>query len=424
MQIRRSLRWRVAAGVALFTILVVTVHASILFVATQNQEKRFIEHYVAHEMQEVVETYGRNPNFKPSQVFEFRIFILPSGTSWTSLPQYLRPLGIGVHHVHGDDVDWHVQVLDNDGVRFIVAYDVHFHDVRLHEFAALLVLSVATAALVSLWLGYWLAGMLTRPVSALAQRVSSLKQGPPLPLAKSFGDEEVQSLAAAFDGYVSRLNETLLREREFTANVSHELRSPLQALRTACELLVQDPALSGASRDRVLRTQRVVERMAAIVQALLFLARVEERADVEDIGLRDCVDEVVEPLRERIAGKAISLDVDIEPRARVRANRTALYMVLANLVRNAIDYTDAGRVRVQQRGERVVVEDSGCGIPEAELPKIFDRFYRANKGADGFGVGLAIVKQLCDRYGWELAVQSTAGTGTRITLDFAPANSH
>lgn len=423
MQIRRSLRWRVAAGVALFTILVVTVHAAVLYYATRNQEQHFIEHYVSHEMQEVVESYGRNPNIRPSQVFGFRIFILRRGTEWTKLPQYLRPLGAGVHRVHGDDADWHVQIFDGDGARFIVAYDVHFHDVRLHEFAALLVLSVAIAAVLSLGLGYWLAGMLTRPVSALAQRVSSLTQGPAPPLAKSFGDEEVQTLAAAFDGYVARLNETLLREREFTANVSHELRSPLQAMRTACELLLQDPALTGASRDRLLRTLRVVERMTAIVQALLFLARVEERAEVEDIGLRDCVEEVVEPLRERIAGKAIALDVDIDPQARVRANRTALYMVLANLVRNAIDYTDAGRVRVQHAGECVTVEDSGCGIAEAELPKIFERFHRANKGADGFGVGLAIVKQLCDRYGWRLSVQSSAGVGTRIALDFASAGS-
>jgi signal transduction histidine kinase len=423
MRIRHSLRWRVAAGVALFTILVVAVNAVALYLATEHQEEQFIDYFVSHEMQELVAAHARDPQMPALMLRGIRGYVVRNDAERRLLPESLRSLPIGVQEVFADKIEWHVQVYEENATRFYVAYDVQHHEDRLAEFANLLWLSVAVAAVLSWWLGYWLAGMLTRPVSALAQRVDGLARGAAPELAPSFGDEEVQRLANAFDAYVARVGELLSREREFTANVSHELRSPLQALRTGCELLLQDSSLSAASHERLLRNERMVERMSAIVQALLFLARVEERAEVEDVVLCDCLDEAAEPLRERLAQKAVSFDVAVDPQVRVRANRTALYMILANLVKNALDYTDSGRICVAYGHGRLVVEDSGRGIPESELPRIFDRFYRGVGDVEGFGVGLAIVKRLCDRYGWALSVESRVGAGTRVTLDFGPVGS-
>jgi signal transduction histidine kinase len=313
----------------------------------------------------------------------------------------------------------HAFVRDAAGVRYIVAYEVGLHEQRERDFKLLVVVSVLTAALVSLVLGYWLSGVLVSQVADLSRAVANLKPGRAREsLARSGQDPEVATLARAFDDYQASMDLMIRREQEFTANASHELRTPLTTIQTSCELLLTDAEVSGKSRERVLRVSEAAQRMGEQIQALLLLARGQEAGKLEPVVLAECVAEAVEPYRPEISRKGLTIEVAIKPDDVLDLDHQALRFVLANLVRNAVGYTERGFVRIAYAAKRLTVSDSGHGISAEHLPRIFDRFFRAEGASAGAGLGLAIVKRICDHYGWGIEVTSTPTSGSTFAITF------
>jgi signal transduction histidine kinase len=287
------------------------------------------------------------------------------------------------------------------------------------EFKLLVLFSVLTAALASLVLGYWLSGVLVRQVTDLAARVGTLKPGQKHEnLAQPGQDPEVAMLARAFEDYQSSIEQMILREQEFTSNASHELMTPLTAIKTSCELLLADPALGEKSRVRAEWINAAASRMAEQIQALLFLARGRALGDIEPVVLADCVAEAVEPYRAEIARKGLEFEVAIAGDAVLELNHQALRFVLTNLLRNAIQYTERGSVRVGYAARRLTVTDSGHGIEKEHLPQVFERFFRAAGSANGLGLGLSIVQRICDHYGWRIEVDSAPAKGSTFSIAF------
>ena len=208
------------------------------------------------------------------------------------------------------------------------------------------------------------------------------------------------------------------REQEFTSNASHELRTPLTAIRTSCEMLLADAALGEKSRARVTWINAAADRMAEQIQALLLLARGQELGEIEPVELADCVAEAVEPYRGEIARKGLALEIDVAPEDVLELNYPALRLVLGNLLRNAVHYTERGFVRIGYAAKRLTVADSGRGISGEHLPRVFERFYRAENPGAGTGLGLAIVKRICDQYGWRIEVESTPARGSAFSIVF------
>ena len=128
-------------------------------------------------------------------------------------------------------------------------------------------------------------------------------------------------------------------------------------------------------------------------------------------------------MRDLAAAQAVEMRNEVDARATVVVDRAALTVVLANLLRNAVASTNAGRVTIRTSTGAVEVADTGSGIAAADLPHVFDRFYRGrgSEGREGHGLGLAIVKQICDQNGWRIEFQSEIGHGTRALLFLAPA---
>jgi len=270
-----------------------------------------------------------------------------------------------------------------------------------------------------LLLGYWLSGVLVRQVVELAHRVGTLKPGQqPGELARPGQDPEVAMLARAFEDYQARIERMIRREQEFTSNASHELRTPLTAIGTSCEILLADAALSEKSRARVEWISAAAGRMAEQLQTLLFLARGQALGETEPVTLAECVAEAVEPYRGEIARKNLSLEMDVARDAVLQLNYPALRLVVGNLLRNAVHYTENGHIRVGYAGRRLAVADSGRGIGAEHLGRIFERFFRAEDRAEGSGLGLAIVKRICDQYGWKIEVESAPGRGSTFSITF------
>jgi two-component system, OmpR family, phosphate regulon sensor histidine kinase PhoR len=215
--------------------------------------------------------------------------------------------------------------------------------------------------------------------------------------------------------------------RDFVANASHELRTPISAIRAAAETLlsgaVDDPA---AARSFVEIVARHAERLSGLTQDLLDLSRIESRQwalEIAGVDAAVAAGQAVELVAASAHEKALELRCDVPAEARVRADARALEQVLVNLLDNAVKFTASGSVAVTAAREGrdwiLSVVDTGAGIERHHLPRIFERFYRVDPGrsreAGGTGLGLAIVKHLVQAMGGEITVDSGPG-GTRFSV--------
>jgi two-component system, OmpR family, sensor histidine kinase MprB len=224
--------------------------------------------------------------------------------------------------------------------------------------------------------------------------------------------------ADRFVAVLDRLERSQTAQRQLVADASHELRTPVTALRTNAELLLEQEELAPAQR-RALLTDVVdqTEELSALVADLIELARGDQPApEVHDVRLDGLVAEAVE--RARRHAPQVTFTTELEPVA-VDGMPERLGRAVNNLLDNAAKYSpDGGDVVVTLRGGMLTVRDHGPGVPAGELPHIFDRFFRAANARDrpGSGLGLAIVKQVAERHGGTVAAAAAPGGGLEVAL--------
>jgi heavy metal sensor kinase len=280
-------------------------------------------------------------------------------------------------------------------------------------------------------LGWVLAGRAVQPINSVAQAAHNIT-GSNLSLqipVRGAGDE-LDRLIESFNRMTARLNQSFEQSRRFSTDVSHELRTPLTAIRGQLEVALFTAETLEQYREAMLNALEDVEKLSSIVRALLLLSQAEsgqlalQKAPLDLAGLaRDVVDQFQIPAEE----KRVTLTADLEPGAVISADHTQIERLLSNLLSNAIKYTPEGgavRVRVGAADApgwaQLVVEDTGVGIPAANLPHIFDRFYRVRNATTdvvpGLGLGLSFVAWIVEVHTGRIDVASTDGEGTRFTV--------
>jgi two-component system sensor histidine kinase VicK len=210
-------------------------------------------------------------------------------------------------------------------------------------------------------------------------------------------------------------------EREFISNAAHELRTPLAAITSALEVLQGGGKEDPEARDRFLsHLEQQCNRLNRLVPGLLMLARAQMRQatmEHEVIPLRPLLDALVAELHP---APGIAVAVDCDPQLAVVANRTLTEQVLWNLAANAERYTSAGSIELNAREDggwaAIEVRDTGPGIDEHDLDRVFERFYRGEGTAPGFGLGLAIVHESVTAMGGSVAIASEPGRGTSAEI--------
>ena len=219
--------------------------------------------------------------------------------------------------------------------------------------------------------------------------------------------------------------------RDFVANASHELRSPLTVISGYLETLGQDPALDPDMHGPVAEMRRQAERMTAIIRDLLELSRLEETDEIVG-GEPIDVAALLALLRKDTLARAVhprDVRVRVDSDARLIGDEPEIHSAFSNLVDNAAKYTPAEgslemRWWVDEDGGHFAVSDTGMGIPPEHIPRLTERFYRVDAGRSrstgGSGLGLAIVKHVLQRHGATLEVQSTLGSGSTFTCHFPP----
>ncbi len=288
--------------------------------------------------------------------------------------------------------------------------------------------SAASSSLIvylTTWMTYRASRRALSPVIALANAVRDWDPKRPdldallpenLPVR---ADGDVESLAYALHGFATRLEEFVERERAFTRDASHELRTPLTVIKASADMLTDEdsPPFTRRAAERILRSVRDME---SLIESFLILARESDAGlPEEEFSVNDAVRAEIESAEPLCAGKPVHIVREERAELVLYSSPRAFSVLIGNLIRNACQYTDHGRVTVAVESDRVVVRDTGSGMSEQELKRAFVSFFRGGQGrGGGHGIGLTIVKRLADRFGWEVGMSSEQGVGTIVTVTF------
>lgn len=424
MRYSYSLRFRIMLLLPLLSGLLATLLAIGIYFSMENVERRLIGEILTSYADYYTRLRRIQPTLPPPNSPVIRGYTLgdedPSG-----IPAYFGGLGPGLHEVY-QDREHHILIKDLDDVRLFLAYDAgHF---QRHDDAMLwpLLASVLVSLLVSVMAGKWIAGRMLVPLQRLTQQVSrSAGSGPPAGWTDDYaGDNDLGPLAVAFEDSRRRVNAFVEREKEHTAQISHELRTPLAVVNGTVELLLADDRLSPKLRERILRMGEAGKHMAEVVSGLLLLAREPTTADrpAPLCSVEQALRAAIENHRYLLQGKPVEVKLHVNATPQLAAEPALLTIVLGNLIHNAYSYTASGTVNVQLDAGSVSIEDTGLGITSADLPHVFEPHFRgANTGGvpGGAGMGLPLVKRICDRYHWHIHLRSSRGKGTQVRLVFA-----
>jgi len=406
MLYRRRLRSRIVLSFLLLGTLLSALFA-ISTLALQNYlEDQLIGETLAQELNDYVGQLRLDSSVVEPFYTRIQGYITRPGDPNSTVSAEVRDLPSGVHDVKIAGGVFKAAILKEDDLWAFLIYDVSDNQRIKKQLIFALVGVVLVFSIFSFMLGAWSSRRVMKPVTDLAARLDTLsEETKPERLSEHFADDEVGQLAAALDSYADRLHHLVERDREFNADVSHELRSPLTVITGATELLLAQPDLEPKVRTRLLRIARAARQSADITTALLHIVRAEQGTDKDSAAhnIGTIISEVVHLYEPLVGNKPLVLRVVEEDRVSVIAPESVVAVTVGNLIGNAMRYTPDGEVVITIGSGRVKVEDTGPGIPEDDLEHVFDRHYRGeNITGKGAGLGLAIVKRLCDLYGWSI----------------------
>ena len=426
MQYRRRLRSRIVFSFLIFGTLLSGLFAISTLFLKDRLEDELIGSTLKQELDDYLVQLRRDPTLV--EPFHTRIqgFITRPGDPNHSVSAQIRNLEDGVHQVETTEGFFTAAVRKDDDLWAFLIYDITENQRLTNRLVWALIVAVVIFSMLSLALGLWSSSRVMRPVSDLAERLSQLGEETPSPeLAKWFPDDEVGQLAAALDAYAERVHHLVERDREFNADVSHELRTPLAVISGATELLLAQQDLPEKTRVRVLRIARAARQSTDITTALLHLVRAEQgtNQDSQSHSVSSIVEKLIHLHEPLLDNKPLELRIVEQDRVSVIAPESVIAVTVGNLISNAIRYTVAGEVVCTIGSGRVLVEDTGPGIPEEELKHVMDRHYRGEGvSGKGSGLGLAIVKRLCELYGWSIHFENRKRGGLRAELRFFGSN--
>jgi len=295
------------------------------------------------------------------------------------------------------------------------------------------------ALLLSVLLAILISRSVARPLQRLATASESIAQGEYDQHLEPSGPDEVRRVAQSFNTMASQVSAAQRAQRDFVANVSHDLKTPLTSIRGWSQALLDKTADSAEQQEQAARIiHDEAERMARMVEQLLDLAQIESgqlQLTREAIDLGRLAEEIQRRFDLQAQEKGVVLTLDAQPAPAIVGDHDRLVQVFSNLVDNALDHTpDGGRIHMSVHpyghdAVEVTVQDSGSGISPEDLGRIFERFYQVDKsrvrieGGRGTGLGLAIVKELVEAHGGRIIARSQVNQGTTFTvrLPIAPS---
>ncbi len=281
---------------------------------------------------------------------------------------------------------------------------------------------------VAMTLSLFFSKALTRRITELLGAIRIVREGEYSHRVEVSGRDEMSQMAQEFNALTGRLQTTEEVRRRFVSDASHELKTPLASIRLLTDSILQNEAVDPDTvREFVGDIGEEAERLQRITEKLLTLTRLDAGTPVEAeaVPVEEVAQRVTHMLRPLARAVEVDLRVKLEEGLTVRATRDDLYQILFNLMENAVKYNlPGGEITLAGKGEEawavLTVEDTGVGIPEEDIDRIFDRFYRVDKArsraAGGTGLGLSIVRDTARRHGGDVTAHRREGKGTCFTV--------
>lgn len=295
-------------------------------------------------------------------------------------------------------------------------------DFNLAGLASLLVISILGTGAV-----YFSTKRTLQPIHNLSEQVAAITENN-LDERVSGGErkDEVGMLCRSFNVMLERLGNSFSMQKRFSANVAHELKTPLATMQASVQVMRLGQTPTPDECERMLDTiERNTGRLRSIIEDLMRLCNEQEQFEKNEIPLSELFSAIFAELTRSLAEKHIQTEIDCTEYPTVIGNYGLLYRALFNLVENAVKYNrEGGSITISSSiknniGE-ICIKDTGNGIPQEELPLIFEPFYRVNKSRSrktgGAGLGLAVAKTIIERHGWSITVESAMETGTEIVI--------
>jgi signal transduction histidine kinase len=411
-----SLRTRITLAMLVLAAVGSSIFAFSVFIAAERLEQSVLNRHIRAEFDTLALQSHTAPELRTVRSALLLGFV---GRDNPELPPQLAALPDGVHHaVPVGDKAYQVYVGDDHGQQIFVAYDITEWEALEQPVINILIAGVVLGSLLAIVLGFWTSSQVIAPVTALSSRLQSLDpRQRNLRIAPEFSGAEVSKIAESFDRFMERLDGFVEREQLFTSAAAHELRTPLAVIQGATDLLAEQHDLPAAAQRATARLQRATREMREFIEALLILSR-EDRADGSDQAQSEIcriVRQLAEDYARLIGDKPVELRVRSLDDLRLDVPPALPTIVISNLLRNAIEHTDAGSIELALEGRTLLITDTGGGIPADQQMRLFDRDFSTKPAG---GLGLHLTKRICDRFGWRLTVASTVGEGTTVSVTF------
>ena len=341
------------------------------------------------------------------------------------LPEALRALGPGLHDdIEIDGSERVVMVRDVDGHRLVLSLDIGELETRELDMGLTIAgLAITMIALLALVIA-WGVNRLLQPLSSMATRIGHLQpdrfeQRIDIPEPAS---AELFVIATALNDYLERNARFVERERAFLDSTSHELRTPIAVIVGATELGLEHADQPDVVRKQLSRIHRTARDVEELISLLLVLAKDPARlaSSSDRVPLDQLLPQIVHDHQHLTQDKDLNVTITSLAPAEVIAPVLIVQAAIGNLLRNAIENSDRGDIRISLRSDAtVVIEDPGHGMTPEEISTIYARIARGS-GREGGGIGLDLIARLCEHLGWTLDIASATGRGTTTTLQLRP----
>ncbi|MGH8062368.1 MAG: sensor histidine kinase [Pseudoxanthomonas sp.] len=418
MAANSSLRTRIVLWLGGYTLLLSLAVLVNGYVINEHAEQVVWHSLMESELDHFIERRQADPDYEWRDTHDLKLYGAGYGDA---VPSALARLEPGMYdEVKIDGREWIALVQDSKGRRLVLTLDITAFEAREMKLALWMFLGTAVVVILLGLLMAWGVGRVVRPLTDLARGIGQLQPDHTGQRVTSpeRASSELVVIADALNDYLQRNERFVERERAFIDITSHELRTPIAVIAGASELALDQPGLPASARNQMLRVQRTSRGVEQLISLLLVLAKDPDRlAGISDrFSLGQLLPKIVEDHRYLSRDKDLALALGPMPECQIVAPEIIVRAAIGNLLRNAIENSDRGEIRISlQADATVVIEDPGHGMSPEEISEIYARLARGG-GRDGGGIGLDLISRLCEHLGWRLAFSSVPGRGTRTTL--------
>ncbi len=420
----RRVVWAVTGTVA----LLVGLQTGLAFSVMHIQEDELTDDLLRREVQQLIDLTVR-PGLMPVGSLDasprVKAYLTRGRQGLDVVPSIIRDLEPGTYIIQPEGHDWHVAVVETEDGLLRVVLDATDSEARVNHFGLTLLALWAVCVGVTAWIARGVARIAVGPMVEATRSIA--RWAPEALPAAGLPLDEAATLMETFNRFRDSVDDTVAREREFAANLDHEIRTPLTTIRTDAELIGIEAPLVARQQQRLERITALVDEIIDTTQSTL-AASAGRAATPELADLHDCVRTACDAMADRATSSSLRVVIEVESGQALWLDRQALLTVCRNLVRNAIEHAAPATLTISGGRDGLTFHDDGPGIAAESLANVFERYHRGHRADDGTavpmsrrGLGLAIARRLCDIRGWQLTVASSQAAhdhGTAFRIEF------